>query len=44
MDNRTIHPSKDVAKGTLRKILKDVSIAVEDFEELGGSLAAHIKR
>ena len=29
-----IHPGKDVAKGTLRKILKDVGITIEEFEEL----------
>ena len=29
-----IHPGKDVAKGTLGKILKDVHITVEEFENL----------
>jgi len=29
-----IHPGKDVAKGTLRKILKDAGITVEEFENL----------
>ncbi len=27
-----IHPGKDVAKGTLRKIIKDAGITVEQFE------------
>ncbi|MCD6154725.1 MAG: type II toxin-antitoxin system HicA family toxin [Candidatus Verstraetearchaeota archaeon] len=29
-----IHLGKDVAKGTLRKILKDIGITVEEFERL----------
>lgn len=29
-----LHPSKDVAKGTLRKIIKDLEITVEEFEAL----------
>jgi len=29
-----IHSGKDVAKGTLRKILKDIGITVEEFERL----------
>lgn len=29
-----IHSGKDVAKGTLRKILKDVGITVEEFERM----------
>jgi len=29
-----LHPGKDVAKGTLRKILKDVGISVDDFEAM----------
>ena len=29
-----IHPGKDVAKGTLCKILKDIGITVEEFERL----------
>jgi len=29
-----IHPGKDVAKGTLRKIIKDLEITVEEFEAL----------
>lgn len=28
------HPGKDVAKGTLRKIIKDLGITVEEFEAL----------
>jgi len=27
-----IHPGKEVAKGTLRKIIKDTGITVEEFE------------
>jgi len=29
-----LHPGKDVAKGTLRKIIKDLGITVEEFESL----------
>ncbi len=29
-----VHPGKNVAKGTLRKILKDVGITVEEFENM----------
>lgn len=29
-----IHKGKDVAKGTLRKILKDIEISYEEFKEL----------
>lgn len=29
-----IHPSQSVAKGTLRKILKDTGLTVDDFEQL----------
>jgi len=29
-----VHPGKDVAKGTVRKIIKDVGITVEEFESL----------
>lgn len=29
-----IHPSKDIAKGTLRKIIKDLEITAEEFEAL----------
>lgn len=29
-----IHPGKDVARGTLRKIIKDLEITVEEFEAL----------
>jgi predicted RNA binding protein YcfA (HicA-like mRNA interferase family) len=28
------HPGKDVAKGTLRKIIKTAGISVEEFEDL----------
>ena len=29
-----IHPGRDVARGTLRKILRDAGVTVEEFEEL----------
>lgn len=29
-----IHPGKDVATGTLRKILRDAGITVQEFDEL----------
>ena len=29
-----LHPGKDVAKGTLRKIIKDLGITVDEFEAL----------
>jgi len=29
-----LHPGKDVAKGTLRKVIKDMGITVEEFESL----------
>lgn len=29
-----IHQGKDIAKGTLRKIISDASIDVEEFEKL----------
>lgn len=29
-----IHPSKDVAKGILHKILKDAGVTVEEFERM----------
>ncbi|MDP2950745.1 MAG: type II toxin-antitoxin system HicA family toxin [Chloroflexota bacterium] len=29
-----IHPGKDVAKGTMRKIIKDVGITVDAFESM----------
>ena len=29
-----VHPGKDVAKGVLRKILKDAGLAIEEFERL----------
>jgi predicted RNA binding protein YcfA (HicA-like mRNA interferase family) len=29
-----LHPGKDVAKGTLRKIIKDAGISVDDFEAM----------
>lgn len=29
-----IHPVKNVAKGTLRKILKDIGITTEEFEKI----------
>ena len=29
-----VHPGKDVAKGVLRKILKDAGLTIEEFERL----------
>jgi predicted RNA binding protein YcfA (HicA-like mRNA interferase family) len=29
-----LHPGKDVAKGTLRKIIKDAGISVDNFEAM----------
>ena len=29
-----IHKGKDVARGTLRKILKDIGISIEEFNQL----------
>lgn len=29
-----LHPGKDIAKGTLRKIIKDLGITVDEFEAL----------
>ena len=29
-----LHPGKDVAKGTLRKIIKDAGITVDNFEAM----------
>lgn len=29
-----IHPGREVAKGTLRKILRDAGITVDEFEQL----------
>jgi len=29
-----MHKGKDVALGTLRKILKDINISIEDFEQI----------
>lgn len=29
-----VHPGKDVAKGTLRKVLKDAGITVREYEDM----------